>query len=63
MNVMKGSRVETIEASKEEYKQLLDENWEKTSILSLISCYYGRANLQSYPKLYKSSPIPRPQRF
>ena len=33
MNVMKGSRVETIEASKEEYKQLLDEDWEKTSIL------------------------------
>ena len=23
----------------------------------------GRANLQSYPKIYKSSPIPRPQRF
>ena len=30
--VMKGSRVETIEAARKEYKQLLDEGWEKTSI-------------------------------
>ena len=30
--VMKGSRVETIEAAREEYKQLLDEGWKKTSI-------------------------------
>ena len=30
--VMKGSRVETIEAARKEYKQLLDEGWRKTSI-------------------------------
>ena len=30
--VMKGSRVETIEAARKEYKQLLDEGWKKTSI-------------------------------
>ena len=31
--VMKGSRVETIEAARKEYKQLLEEGWKKTSIL------------------------------
>ena len=30
--VMKGSRVETIEAARREYKQLLEEGWKKTSI-------------------------------
>ena len=30
--VMKGSRVETIEAAREEYKKLLEEVWKKTSI-------------------------------
>ena len=30
--VMKGSRVETIEAARKEYRQLLDEGWKKTSI-------------------------------
>ena len=30
--VMKGSRVETIEAARKEYKQLLDEGWKETSI-------------------------------
>ena len=30
--VLKGSRVETIEAARKEYKQLLDEGWKKTSI-------------------------------
>ena len=30
--VMKGSRVETIEAARKEYKQLLDEGWKKSSI-------------------------------
>ena len=30
--VMKGSRVETIEAARKEYKQLLDQGWKKTSI-------------------------------
>ena len=30
--VMKGSRVETIEAARKEYKELLDKGWKKTSI-------------------------------
>ena len=30
--VIKCSRVETIEAARKEYKQLLDEGWQKTSI-------------------------------
>ena len=30
--VMKGSRVETIEVARKEYKQLLDEGWKKTRI-------------------------------
>ena len=30
--VMKGSRVETIEEARKEYKQLLKEGWEKTII-------------------------------
>ena len=29
--VMKGSRVETIENARKEYKQLLEEGWKKTS--------------------------------
>ena len=35
--VMKGSRVETIEDARKEYKQLLDEGWKKTSIYK--SCF------------------------
>ena len=35
--VMKGSRVETIENAKEEYKKLLEEGWKKTSIFK--SCF------------------------
>ena len=31
--VMKGSRVETIENARKEYKKLLDNGWKKTSIL------------------------------
>ncbi len=30
--VMKGSRVETIENARKEYKQLIKEGWKKTSI-------------------------------
>ena len=30
--VMKGSRVETIEVARKEYKQLIDKGWKKTSI-------------------------------
>ena len=32
--VLKGSRVETIENARKEYKQLLEEGWKKTSIFS-----------------------------
>ena len=32
--VIKGSRVETIEVAREEYKKLLDEGWKKTSIFN-----------------------------
>ena len=30
--IMKGSRVESIENARKEYKKLLDEGWKKTSI-------------------------------
>jgi len=30
--VMKGSRIETIENARKEYKQLLEEGWKKTGI-------------------------------
>jgi len=30
--IIKGSRVETIEEARKEYKQLLEEGWKKTSI-------------------------------
>ena len=32
--VIKGSRVETVEAARKEYKQLLNEGWKKTSIFN-----------------------------
>ena len=32
--VMKGSRVESIEDARNEYKQLLEEGWRKTSIFN-----------------------------
>jgi len=35
--VMKGSRVETIEEARKEYKQLLEEGWKKTGIFG--SCF------------------------
>ena len=31
---MKGSRVETVEAARKEYKELLNEGWKKTSIFN-----------------------------
>ena len=40
--VVKGSRVETIEAARKEYKQLLDEGWKKTNIFrSYFQLYVG----------------------
>ena len=35
--VMQGSRVETIEEARKEYKKLLEEGWRKTSI---YNCYF-----------------------
>ena len=32
--VMKGSRVETVEAARKEYKELLNEGWKKASIFN-----------------------------
>jgi len=32
--VMKGSRVESIEVARKEYKQLLEEGWRKTNIFN-----------------------------
>ena len=32
--VMKGSRVETVEAARKEYKKLINEGWKKTSIFN-----------------------------
>ena len=32
--VMKGSRVETVEAARKKYKELLNEGWKKTSIFN-----------------------------
>ena len=32
--VMRGSRVETVESAREEYKKLLAEGWKKTSIFN-----------------------------
>ena len=34
--VMKGSRVETVEAAREEYEKLLEESWKKTSIFTFM---------------------------
>ena len=33
--VMKGSRVETIDAARKEYKKLLEEGWKKTFIFNI----------------------------
>ena len=33
-SVMRGSRVETVESAREEYKKLLAEGWKKTSIFN-----------------------------
>ena len=34
--VMKGSRVESIEDARKEYKELLEEGWEKTNIFKSL---------------------------
>ena len=37
---MKGSRVETVEAARKEYKKLLEEGWKKLQYLKAISRYF-----------------------
>ena len=37
--VIKGSRIESIEDARKEYKQLLEEGWRKTSI---FKCYFKK---------------------
>jgi len=32
--VMKGSRVETVDAARKEYKELLEQGWKRTSIFN-----------------------------
>ena len=34
LTAMKGSRVETVEAARKEYKELLEQGWKKTSIFN-----------------------------
>ena len=34
--VMKGSRIETIEAARKEYRQLLEDGWKKTNIFNSL---------------------------
>ena len=46
--VMKGSRVETVEAARKEYKELLNEGWKKTSIFnSYFKQHHIHPNLQA----------------
>ena len=39
--VMKGSRVESIEDARKEYKKLLEEGWKKTNIFNRKATYRG----------------------
>ena len=40
--VMKGSRVESIEDARKEYKKLLEEGWKKTSIFKSYLSWFRR---------------------
>ncbi len=48
--VMKGSRVESIEQARKEYKQLLDEGWKKTKIKLLT-----KKGLKQFSKILKKN--------
>ena len=50
LTALKGSRVETVEAARKEYKQLLDEGWEKTSI---FNSYFQLQRAMHHAKLCK----------
>jgi len=43
--VIKGSRVETVEAARKEYKELLNEGWKKTSI---FNSYFKQHHIHPY---------------
>ena len=45
--VMKGSRVETIEAARQEYKKLLEEGWKKLQYLIAIFKQHHILHLQA----------------
>ena len=47
--VMKGSRVETIEAARKEYKELLDQGWKKTSLFRQ-QLYLSKICISTYPR-------------
>ena len=47
---MKGSRVETFEAARKEYKELLEQGWEKTSI---FNSYFQLQRAMHHAKLCK----------
>ena len=48
--VMKGSRVESIEDARKEYKQLLEEGWKETNIFkSYLSVSYTHLTLPTTP--------------
>ena len=55
--VMKGSRVETVEVAREEYKKLLQEGWKKTSIFNsyfyhFVCCGYFKIEWNSKFRFY-----------
>ena len=47
---MKGSRVETVEAARKEYKELLEQGWKKTSI---FNSYFQLQRAMHHAKLCK----------
>ena len=51
LTAMKGSRVETVDSARKEYKQLLDEGWEKSSI---FNSYFQLQRAMHHAKLCKA---------
>ena len=56
--VMKGSRVETIENARKEYKELLEQGWEKTSIFRSFFL-----NFPIYVIIFINIFFPNPSKF
>ena len=55
---MKGSRVETIEGARKEYKKLLEEGWKKTSIYN--SYFQFKVGTSKYKVCNPSAPFSAP---